>query len=97
MEIVLFWIAPIVAGLGFRFLSKKSRGKNAKNCFKMLSLGMFLLLLGHLAAIGPLPGLFLIINLLIWMIPSAICFTVGASHMIKEMRAQRKGEYTDIA
>lgn len=99
MDILLFWIAPIVAGFGFNWVAGKSRGRNAKNAFRSAAWGSWLLLLGHLAGFGPLPIPVVgpLLNLIIWLAPSVICFLLAASSMLKEMRAQKEGEFTDAA
>ena len=99
MDIVLFWLAPILAGFGFNWMAGKSRGRNGRAALRSAAWGSWLLLLGHLAPLGPLPipivGPFL--NLIIWLAPSAICFLLAAASMVKEMRAQKEGEFTDAA
>ncbi len=101
MGIVTFWIAPILAGMGMNWVGGKSRGRNAKNAFKSAAWGCWLLLLGHLAGWGPIPPVVpvvgTLINLVLWLTPAAICFLLAASSMLKEMRAQKEGEFTDVA
>lgn len=100
---LLYWmsfgIAPVVLGLGFNWMAGKSRGRNAKNAFKSAAWGSWLLLLGHLAHFGPIPIPIVgtILNMIIWLAPSAICFLIAASSMLKEMRAQKAGDFTDAA
>ena len=94
----VIWLFPTIAGLGLNFLSGKSRGKNAKNALKAAAWGCWLLLLGFFCVLGPLPPpIFWVVNLLIWLIPSAISFIVAANSALKEMRAQRDGEFTEAA
>jgi hypothetical protein len=95
MNILIFWLGPIAAGFGFNWIANKSRGRNARSAFKCAAWGSWLLLLGHFC-FWPLP-FFWVINLLIWLTPSAICYLLAANHMLKEMRAQKEGEFTDAA
>src|SRR5690349_5121537 len=97
MDILLFWVAPILAGLGMNFIAGKSRGRNARSAFRSAAWGFWLLLLGHLAGWGPIPPVLVgwMLNLIIWLAPSAICFLMAAASMVKEMRAQKAGEFTD--
>ncbi len=100
MEIVLFWIAPLVAGFGMNWLAGKSRGRNARSAFKSSAWGFWLLLLAQLARFGPIPPFPVIgplLNLIILLTPSAICFLLAAASMVKEMRAQKAGDFTDAA
>jgi hypothetical protein len=100
MDVLIHWIAPIAAGFGFNLVAGKSRGRNARNAFKSAAWGCWLLLLANLAFLGPVPPIFGIgslINLIIWLTPSAICFLLAAASMVKEMRAQKEGEFTDAA
>ncbi len=103
MSFLLYWlafgVAPVVAGLGMNWMAGKSRGRNARNAFKSAAWGCWLLLLGHLAFLGPIPIPLIgfMLNLIIWLAPAAICFLLAASSMLKEMRAQKEGDFTDAA
>lgn len=100
MGYLLYWLAPILAGFALNWVSGKSRGRNARTAFKSGAWGCWLLLLGHLAVLGPVPPIFgvgSLVNLLIWLTPAAICFLLAASSIVKEMRAQKEGEFTDAA
>jgi hypothetical protein len=100
MDVLIYWIGPILAGFGTNFLAGKSRGRNARSAFRSASWGFWLLLLGHLAFLGPIPPIPVIgplLNLILWLTPSAICFLLAAASMVKEMRAQKQGEFTDAA
>src|SRR4051812_22827885 len=97
---VSFAIAPVALGIGMNWVAGKSRGRNARSACKSAAWGFWLLLLGHLAHWGPIPqlgGIGYILNLVIWLSPSAICFLIAASSMLKEMRAQKAGDFTDAA
>ena len=100
MDILIYWIAPVLAGFGMNFVAGKSRGRNARSAFRSAAWGSWLLLLGHLAGWGPVPpilGVGWLLNLIIWLTPAAICFLLAAASMVKEMRAQKEGEFTDAA
>ena len=56
---------------------------------------MWLLLL-FFVPISPVP-IFEFINILLRLTPSAICFVLAVNSMMKEVRAQQSGEYTDAA
>ncbi len=95
-----FGLGPVLAGLSLNWVSGKSRGRNARSAFKSAAWGCWLLLLGHLAIFGPIPSIFgigYLLNLIIWLSPAAICFLLAASSMLKEMRAQKEGDFTDAA
>ncbi len=99
MGVLFYWLAPLLAGFGMHWAGGKSRGRNARSAFKSAAWGCWLLLLGHLAHFGPIPIPVVgwMINLIIWLTPSAICFLLAAASMVKEMRAQKEGEFTDAA
>jgi len=99
MGILLFWLAPILAGFGMNWMAGKSRGRNARSAFRSAAWGCWLLLLGHLAFLGPIPIPLIgpMLNLILWLAPAAVCFLLAASSMLKEMRAQKEGEFTDAA
>lgn len=94
----LWWIWsvtwPLLIGGGMYAISGKCRGKNAKNFFRLSAWGFWLLYLtlipGPFLLLGPL-------NIIIKLAPSVICFFLAVSSIIKEMRAQQQGEYTDVA
>ena len=94
---VLMWFmwvfGPGIAGAAMLWLAGKSRGKNAKNFFQYGAWGFWLLYLRYLAFLIPIP----ILNLLLMLAPSAICFLLAANSILKEMRAQKDGEYTEAA
>ena len=95
---ILFWLGPILAGFGMHWVGGKSRGRNARNAFRNASWGFWLLLLGQLAIFGPIPtAIGYVLNLIIWLTPSAICFLLAGASMVKEMRAQKEGDFTDAA
>ena len=92
---LLGFFGPILAGIGLFWASGKARGKNARRALNFAAWGSWLLMLIHLAWLGPLPFYFL--NLIVAVVPSVICFLLAANSIMKEMRAQRVGDYTDAA
>lgn len=95
-ESIMPYLLPILLGFGFHWVAGKCRGRNARNAFRYASWGAWLLLLGFLpiGIVPPLPVLDLI-NILLRLTPSAICFFLAVSSLLKEVRAQKQGEYTD--
>lgn len=86
--LALVW--PILIGFGFSWIAGKCRGRNARNAFRFLAWGAWLWLLVFL----PLPiPLYFVLK----YIPTAFCIWMAAASMLKEMRAQQQGEYTDVA
>ncbi|HZO90127.1 MAG TPA: hypothetical protein VFB38_17495 [Chthonomonadaceae bacterium] len=81
---------PILAGWGFWWFSGKCRGRNARNAFRYLAWGAWLWLLVFIWM--PIPFYFIL-----KFVPSLVCVWLAALSMLKEMRAQQKGEYTDAA
>ena len=98
MHIFIYMICPVLAGFTFNWIANKTRGRNARTSFKCAAWGSWLLLLGQLAGWGPVPIIIpfgWVLNILIWLTPSAICYLLAANKMLKEMRAQKEGEFTD--
>ncbi len=94
----LTWVGiPIVGGWICSRIAKTSKGKNGKAAFTSASWGFWLLLLGNLPGFIPVPVVGGILSWIFYLIPSAICFLVAVNYMLKEMKAQRVGEYTDPA
>jgi hypothetical protein len=96
---LLTWIGiPVVGGLVCSRIAKSSKGKNGRAAFTSASWGFWLLLLMHLPfSIIPVPVIGGLLSWVLYLIPSAICFLVAVNYMLKEMKAQRVGEYTDAA
>ena len=93
---LMVYIAPILAGFGLFWAAGKCRGRNMKKAFNFAGWGSWLLLLWFVPlAIFPFPLGFL--NYILAAAPSAICFLLAASSALKEMRAQKVGDYTDAA
>lgn len=92
----IIWVfAPIFFGWLFARISQKCSGRNARAAFSAASWGFYLLLLMHLPfSIIPFSAF---LSLLVYLAPSALCFLIAANSMLKEMKSQRVGEYTDAA
>ena len=90
MEGLLFFLAPILAGFGLNWFAGKCRGRNAKNAFQYAAWGSWFLLLLFIPL--PIPFYFIL-----KYIPSVLCFWLAANSMLKEMRAQKEGEFTERA
>lgn len=90
----LVW--PVLLGAGFYWAAGKCRGRNARNAFRYSAWGSWLLLLWFLPiSIFPFPLGFL--NVILSLTPSVICFLLAASSMLKEVRSQQRGDYTERA
>ncbi len=89
----LLW--PLLAGGLMYILSNHSKGKNAKLFFRYGAWGFWLIYLLWIP--GPLVFPFTFLNYFIKLAPSVVCFLLAANSIIKEMRAQAQGQYTDAA
>ena len=84
--------AKIAGGAFLFWASNRCRGRNAKTSFRFASWGTWMLILWFLPfGFTPIP----IVNSVLCMIPSGICFLLAANWMLREMRAQRDSEFTD--
>ncbi|HLK57875.1 MAG TPA: hypothetical protein VKU00_15010 [Chthonomonadaceae bacterium] len=92
MAWLIGFIWPILAGFGMYWVAGKCRGRNAKNAFTLAAWGFWLLMLFYM----PL-GLFWPLSWIVALAPSAICFLLAANYLLKEMRAQKEGDYTERA
>ncbi len=92
-----YLLISVFGGLGCNTVSKKSRGKNARSAFRYAAWGFWLAPLVYLSFLLPLPLSLPIISTIIMLTPSAICFWMAAVSMLKEMRAQKVGAYTERA
>ncbi len=94
-------LIAIFGGLGCNWVSGKSRGKNARNAFRYAAWGFWLAPLYFLSAplslLLPFPFISLILAMIVMLTPSVICFWLAATSMLKEMRAQKVGAYTERA
>ncbi len=92
--ISLLW--PLLAGGGMYIMGNHSKGKNAKLFFRYGAWGFWLLYMWWIPTILLLP-FGPVLGFLIRLAPSVICFFLAANSIIKEMRAQAQGQYTDAA
>ena len=91
-------LAMIGGGALFSFVASKCRGRNARAAFNYAAWGTWLLLLMFLPfGIIPIPVLGILLDKILLLAPSVICFILAANSMLKEMRAQKEGEFTDMA
>jgi hypothetical protein len=99
---MLIWLAqvfgpPVVGWLLYR-ASNTCKGKNGKNCLRYAAWGTWLLMLVWLPiAIVPTWPILHLINIAIRLIPSVILYLMAANSMLKEIRSQQRGEYTEAA
>jgi hypothetical protein len=91
----LFLFGPAVVGALSYWFSNRCRGKNAKYFFRYAAWGMWLLYL--LAIPGPFTFPLAILNPIIKIAPSVVMFLLAVNSIIREMRSQQQGEYTDAA
>lgn len=90
------WLVPILLGFGAHFASKRCKGRNAQKAFRFSAWGFWLLMLIHITF--PLPFYLFFLNwMIIKIIPSVLLFMAAGRSVVKEMRAQQKGEFTDPA
>lgn len=94
----MFWLYELLllvfGGWSLSWIANKCRGKNARNAFRYASWGTWLLLLRFL---GPVVPLIWPLSAIVLLTPSIICFYLAAVSMLKEMRAQKVGAYTERA
>ena len=92
---MLLILMSVAAGFVCQFVAGRCRGRNAKSAFTNWSWAFWLTNLRFCSMlfaplIGPLMALVL-------LIPSVMMFLVGANNVVKEMRSQQVGEYTDAS
>lgn len=96
----VLWVLPILLGMGCQWASNRCRGRNAQKAFRFAGWGFWLLLLWALP-LGKLipffPGFLEPLLMPLKLLPSAILFLLAGNSILKEMRAQQRGEYTDPA
>src|SRR5580700_9014495 len=97
MDALIAWVWPIVAGGVSWWGGNKCRGRNAQKAFRFAAFGFWLLLL-PLLNLSLLGFPFILFNFwLIKMIPAVLLFLAAGNSVLKEMRAQQRGEYTEKA
>ncbi len=95
---MIWLLVAIGGGVGSYWLSNKSKGRNAQKAFKYAAWGFFLLILPliNFGFLLPFPLFFL--NLwIVKIIPSILLFLAAGNSILKEMRSQQQGEYTEAA
>jgi hypothetical protein len=95
MEILMF-VLPALLGFAALTYSGKCRGKNARSFFQLGGWGFLLTYLRFLHVL-PLPDFLGWVNSIVMLVPSAFCFVAAANAIVREMRAQKNGEYTEVA
>ena len=93
---ILTFVLPALLGAGALAYSGKCRGKNARSFFQLGGWGFVLTYLRFIHVL-PLPDLLGWVNSIVMLIPSALCFVAAGNAIIREMRAQKNGEYTEAA
>ncbi len=98
MDALLNFAWPILAGGASWWFASKCRGRNAQKAFRYAAWGFWMLLLIHvpLLLVG-LPFLDLPLLCLIKFVPAVLLFLAAGNSMLKEMRAQQRGDYTEKA
>jgi hypothetical protein len=96
MNGLMGFLWPILAGGVSWWFAGKCRGRNAQKAFRFLAFGFWLILLYFI------PFSLLGLVVLDWipiikLIPAAFMFIAAGNKMLKEMRAQQRGEYTEKA
>ena len=86
---LIAWAWPIGIGAAFYWFAGKCRGKNGRAACSFTAWGFwFYLLTLAVSWIFPL-------SLLLYL-PSVLCFWLAGASLLKEMKAQQRGEYTDV-
>ena len=97
MELLLAWLMPILLGAGAWLLSNKVRGRNGQKALRYAALGFWVPLVVRLL----LPLVFPIwLSGLIGLISIGVgvgFFLAAGNSLIKEMRSQQRGDYTERA
>ena len=87
---------PVVIGGGLWWGAGRCRGRNGKNTLRYSAWGAWLLILFTCGVIQlPFPLTFF--SFIIQLAPSAVFFVMAANSLLKEIRSQKLGEYTDAA
>ena len=86
-------IGPALAGASMLWFASKCKGKNARDATRLAGWGFLLLYLRYFGFLVLPFGL----GWLLLLAPSAICFLLAFNSIVKEMRAQKNGEFTEAA
>ncbi len=92
MFTLLSMFAPGIIGSSMLWYSGRCKGKNGRAFVRYAGWGFLLLYVRLFYFLIPLP---LGLNYLAALAPSAICFVLAANALIREMRAQKNGEFTE--
>jgi hypothetical protein len=92
--LTLFIVGPGLLGAIMLWFASKCKGKNSRDFCRLSGWGFLMLYLYWFSGLIPIG---LGINVLIAMAPSAICFVLAVNSIIREMRAQKNGEFTEAA
>jgi len=95
MDVVINALWPILAGGASWWFASKCRGRNAQRAFRFAAFGFWMILFIHFPL--SLVGLWFLDFLLFKIVPSMLLFAAAGNSMLKEMRAQKRGEYTEKA
>lgn len=91
------WFTPILLGTGAWWLSNRVTGRNGQKALRFGALGFWTLLLFHLwpvfGLMGPLGWLLMAVSVLL---PVGF-FGAAANSLLREVRAQQRGEHTERA
>lgn len=93
---LLAWIGPALLGTGAWWLSSKVKGRNGQKALRYAAFGLWSL---PLRLILPLLFPFMLGGLgwILGVVISVGFFAAAGNSLLKEMRAQQRGEYTERA
>jgi hypothetical protein len=97
MDLLIAWLVPILLGAGAWMLSNKVRGRNGQKALRYAALGLWVPL-GVRLALSLLFPFWL--TWLIGLISIGVgvgFFLAAGNSLIKEMRSQQRGDYTERA
>jgi hypothetical protein len=98
MDGLMGFLWPILAGSASWWFAGKCRGRNAQKAFRYLAWGFWLILLHFVPfALVPIVGPIIDWVWLLKLLPAAFMFIAAGNSMLKEMRSQQRGEYTEKA
>jgi hypothetical protein len=86
---------PILAGTASWWFAGRCRGRNAQKAFRFAAFGFWLILLPYFNL--SFIGLWFLNFWLFKIIPAVLMFLAAGNSVLKEMRAQQRGEYTEKA
>jgi hypothetical protein len=95
MEGLINFVWPILAGTASWWFAGKCRGRNAQKACRFAAFGFWLILLPYINL--SLVGLWFLNIWIIKIIPAILLFLAAGNSVLKEMRAQQRGDYTEKA